>query len=126
MHIVLKVKGEHLLTRARGGSLEYTYVRPHLCKQGFRGGKGDTIVMYPYGDETERPLNFVVEEVIGVTNEGTMTIDIRSTIATNPWLDYYKTYRDSPEFPYIRQQVLDYAHLSSDLYTLRLVEQDAP
>lgn len=121
MHIFLKVKGEHLLTHARGGSLEYTYVLPYLYKREFRVAKGDTIVTYPYGDEAGRPLNFVVEEVLLSVG---VAIDIRSTVATNPWLDYYKQYRTFPEFPYIRQRVLNYAHMSGDLDTLRVLEED--
>lgn len=121
MHIFLEVKGEHLLTHAWGGSLEYTYVLPYLYKREFRVAKGDTIVTYPYGDEAGRPLNFVVEEVL---LSGGVAIDIRSTVATNPWLDYYKQYRTFPEFPYIRQRVLNYAHMSGDLDTLSALEED--
>lgn len=124
MHIFLEVKGEHLLTGARGGSLEYTYVLPYLYKREFRVAEGETIVTYPYGDETGRPLNFVVRGVLGSPLSGGIAIDIRSTVATNPWLDYYKQYRTFPEFPYIRQRVLNYAHMSGDLDTLSVLEED--
>jgi len=127
-HVVLTVKGEHLLTRAWGGSLTHTYVQPYLSeRKAVALTKGRTIVMHPYGDESlGRPMNFMVEEVIGGDSfdPDTTTVQIRSTIATNPWLEYYRMFRDSPEFAYIRQKVLDYVNLSGDHYALHVIEQD--
>jgi hypothetical protein len=127
-HIVLTVKGEHLLTRAWGGSLTYTYVGPHMSiNQSLELIKGAAITMHPYGDETiGNPLNFEVEQVIGgqYFDPNVTSVQIRSTIATYPWLDYYRFSRNLPEGAYVRQKVLDYAILSDDHYTLHVIEQD--